>query len=391
MSQDDRAQTIGDLGEFPLIERIRGFLAGTAPPVGVILGIGDDAALLRPEPGWDYAVTCDVQINGRHFVRAWTDMRGIGRRAMNVNLSDLAAMGAEPRYALVSLGLDPDLTLGDLEDLYGGFEDALAGTEAGIIGGNISATGPDWFCDITLIGRVEAGQALTRTGARPGDRILVTGSPGRSAAGLALLQRTAGAAVPEAHPWAATLVDAFLRPIARVGVGRLLVSINRGDLPAGFNNRSHDEPSKAAGTETPRPGEAMTLPVTAAIDLSDGLFGDLTRLCEASGVRAALDVSRLPADPALEEAAALIGRGRWEWTLSPGDDYELLMTVAPAAAKRLADLVRRECGVAVTDIGMIAAPPDGRSPTPAAGLIELVGLPPGAAAPSGWDHLRPPS
>jgi thiamine-monophosphate kinase len=367
MNLEDRARTVGELGEFRLIERIRGILSAAVQPAvpvaaGVVLGIGDDAALLRPESGWDWAVTCDVQIAGRHFVRSWTDMRGIGRRAMTVNLSDLAAMGAEPQYALVSLGLDPALTVGDIEDLYSGFLDALAGTKATVVGGNISGTGPDWFCNVTLLGRVETGQALTRSGARPGDRILLSGSRGRSAAGLAILQRPASAAFLQEHPWATPLREAFLQPTARLEVGRLLVSLNR-----------------------------SARPVTAVIDVSDGLFGDLTRLCEASGVRAEIDLSRLPDDSVLDRAAGLLGRPRWEWTLSPGDDYELLFTVAAESAEQVADLVRRGCGLPVADVGVItagtAAAAAAKSSVPGADLVELLGLPPGAVPPSGWDHL----
>jgi thiamine-monophosphate kinase len=398
MTAGRRAETIASIGEFGLIERIRALLAPTSDSKGIhseisgtispsrgvpagespelLVGIGDDAALLRPEPGWDLALTCDTQVCGRHFDPRWTTSRAIGRRAMVVNLSDLAAMGAEPRYALVSLGLPGTMEVEAVTELYHGFLEALSGLEARIIGGNVTGSGPDWFVDITLIGRVEQGRALTRSGARPGDRILVTGSPGRSAAGLAILReisdlRTAATLAGEIsrdlrqeidsfvalHPWARSLVRCYLHPEARVSLGRRLALA--GDRPA-----------------------------TALIDLSDGLFGDLGHLCEQSGVRARIDAKRFPVDPDLQDASAHLGLDRAGWTLNPGDDYELLMTVRPALAERVVTDLQDFGGLPITEIGEILPPvrPGGtRERAPA--LVEVVGLPPGFSQGSGWDHF----
>jgi thiamine-monophosphate kinase len=310
----------------------------------VILGIGDDAALLRPEPGWDWIVTCDAQVAGRHFLPDLMSARAIGRRAMTINLSDVAAMGGEPRHALVSLGLPGETTVAFVEDLYAGFLDALGPAGAAIVGGNFTGTGAEWFCDVTLIGRVEQGRALTRAGANPGDRIFVTGSPGRSAAGLEVLRNAADLE----EEWALAVVDAYVRPQARLAAGRFL---------------------GACGG------------VTALIDLSDGLVGDLTRICESSGAPARIDAGRLPVDPALEEAARLFGRARWEWPLLPGDDYELLFTVRPEESDRVAEGLRGATGLPVTQIGEIVF---GRAQP----LVEVAGLPPGSRTFEGWDHFR---
>jgi thiamine-monophosphate kinase len=196
------------------------------------------------------------------------------------------------------------------------------------------------------MGRVECGRALTRSGARPGDRIFVTGSPGRSAAGLAVLQEQRD----QEADWAVAVVDAFVRPRARIAAGRYL--------------------SRTEG-------------VSALIDLSDGLIGDLTRVCERSGAPARLDIARLPHDPYLEAAAAHFGRARCDWTLAPGDDYELLFTVRSEQAESVADGLRHDTGLSVTEVGEMTF---GR----AVPLVEVTGLPPEHRTIAGWDHFRSP-
>jgi thiamine-monophosphate kinase len=402
--------TIASIGEFALIQRIRAVVEdppgrprepGTSSDL--LLGIGDDAALIRPEPGWDLALTCDTHVCGRHFDPRWMGADAIGRRAMMVNLSDIAAMGGEPRHALVSLGLPGSMEVAVVEELYRGFLNALAETEARIVGGNLTSSGPEWFVDITLVGRIEQGRALTRAGARPGDRILVTGSPGRSAAGLAILraitERRASApgvvpgTLPAIHQaieqfltsnqWARSLVRAFRRPTARLAAGRWMA-------------------------------KAADRPVTALVDLSDGLVGDLAHLCVCSGVRARIEADRLPHDADLEAAASYFGLVRTAWTLGPGDDYELLLIVRPAASERVVNELRAATGLTVTEIGEILPPAvpskgavssqggvssKGTVPPSAvcppteqigidASLIEVLGLSPGEHHGGGWDHFR---
>jgi thiamine-monophosphate kinase len=416
-------KTVGELGEFPLLERIQAVLAdhaamthsGTArsiaesprapsDPLEIILGIGDDAAVFRPEGTWDWVLTCDAQVAGRHFIPHWASPRSTGHRAMTVNLSDLAAMGAEPRGALVSLGLPSDFLVQDVEELYRGLLDALAPTGAAIIGGNLSGSGPDWFCDITLLGRVERGGALLRSGARAGDQILATGWPGRSAAGLALLRklqermevggpvRSPGLGIggretgPEelrdrrlrfreltgefvaAHPWAESLIRAYLSPSARLGAGRYLASMQ-----------------PAAGPSLGRPGEwaggMPSFPVTAVIDISDGLPGDLLRICERSAVRAVIDVAGLPPDPPLEEAARFLGLSAAGWRLGPSDDYELLLTVSPDSVDLIRSGLKLHCCLDAGRVGEVAC----------AGLpaVDVRSTTHDLKPPAGWDHFHP--
>jgi thiamine-monophosphate kinase len=281
-------QQVGALGEFGLIERLRRVLElEGARPAGLSLGIGDDAALLQAPPAGQWAVTCDVLAEGRHWQPGYLSPFQLGRRAMAVNLSDIAAMGGRPRFALVALGLRGETPVKEVEDWYRGFAAALNPWEAAIAGGNLTRVEGPQFISITLMGEVEVGGALRRSGARPGQALLVTGYPGQAAAGLRLLQQGAH---PD-HP----LVQAYTSPVPRVAEGRVVA------------------------------GQGL---VSAAIDTSDGFLGDLEHLCAASGVGARLKQPQLPLSPALRAASAAWGEDPLRWFLGPSDDYELILACA---------------------------------------------------------------
>ena len=148
-----------------------------AGPRGVTTGIGDDAASFLPRAGYELLVTCDSMVEGRHYLPAFTGSFDIGRRAMTLNISDIGAMGGDPLYALVSLGLPADTLVNDVEELYRGFLYELNPFGASIIGGNLTGSGNGMFIDITLIGEVEQGKAVRRSGARPGDAVSSPASP----------------------------------------------------------------------------------------------------------------------------------------------------------------------------------------------------------------------
>lgn len=314
-------------GEF---ERIREIVATLPKGDGVVVGPGDDAAVLRPRVGRDLAVTTDAFVEGRHWRRGLLDARAIGHRLAAANLSDLAAMAAIPRWALVSVGAPPDADPAELRAIESALAALLATEGAVVVGGNLTATdGPAWL-SVTLLGDVARGGHWTRAGARPGDVLAVTGHPGRAAATLAL-------ALFEEPPSLARaplgLVESFANPPVRVRAAHALA---------------------AAGG------------VTAAIDLSDGLAGDLAHVCAASGVGARLDERLLPADPMLAQAArdlalllaarpadgapadeaALLERFRF----APGDDYELLLAIEPERFDACADAAR-EAGTPLARIG----------------------------------------
>jgi thiamine-monophosphate kinase len=336
--------TLRDLGE---VETLRRLAAARRAPPGTVVDAGDDAAVVRVRPGHDLVATTDTQVEGRHFLPEWLAPGGVGARLAIANLSDLAAMRAMPRWALLSLGVRADHDADALMDLERGLATALEAEGAGIVGGNLTAVaGAEWY-GLTLFGEVERGAEWTRHGARPGDLIAVSGAPGRAGAGARL-----AAALGEGarDPGWTTLLAAWLTPVARVGLARAL-----GD---------------AGG-------------VTAAIDISDGLAGDLARLAEASGVGAALDEAAWPMDSEIERAAAALGADARALRLGPSDDYELIVALDPAARQACA-LAAQRLGVPFTFIGRLTDTPGVVTLRDAGGqqrTIEAVG----------YDHLEGPA
>lgn len=304
------------LNEFQLIERY--FAAGGLRREDVVLGIGDDAALLRVPPGMELAVSIDTLVEGVHFP-AGTQAAAVGHKALAVGLSDLAAMGAEPAWATLSLSL-PEAD----EDWLGGFASglsALAGRYGVQLVGGDTVRGP-LVVTLQVHGLVPAGQALRRRGARPGDRVYVTGTLGDAGLGLRLLRGELQATAAD---------TAYAR-------GRL-------DLP---------QPRVETGL-------ALRGIASAAIDVSDGLAADLGHILEVGGVGAVIDASALPLSEALvrsvEPAAAL------ELALTAGDDYELCFTVPAAKVEDLAGLSCTCIGQIEAGCGLRVAAADG-SPVP---------------------------
>ncbi|MBL6750207.1 MAG: thiamine-phosphate kinase [Nevskia sp.] len=296
------------MDEFELIRR---YFAGLTPAsADVALGIGDDCALLRPPAGEVIAVTTDTLVAGRHFP-AGTRAVDLGWKALAVNLSDLAAMGARPRWFLLSLTLER-AEAAWLEDFAAGLKQLADAAPIALVGGN-TTRGP-LAITITAVGSVPEAAALRRDGARPGDAVCVTGTLGDAA--LALQNLGKGPAAP------ATQADAdFLR--------------RRLDRP---------QPRLAAGL-------ALRGLAHAAIDLSDGLAGDLAHVLESSGVGAEVQVARLPMSPAFERLAVPAQRLRLQ--AGGGDDYELCLCLPP---EHLAE-ARRRLDLPLTEIGRITAAP----------------------------------
>lgn len=333
---------VRELGEFALIARL------TQPETShpdVRLGVGDDTAILAMSPGYELLATCDAQVEGQHFLRESATPEQIGRRALAVNLSDIAAMGGEPLFALVSLLLPETLEVAFLDELYIGLREECRTFGVVLVGGNIARARADLVIDITLLGRIQVGMALRRDGARAGDVLLVTGSLGAAAAGLALLNRPAIPVLPAVR---ATVSQAYHQPVPRVREGQTLA---------------------AAGG------------VTAMLDVSDGLSGDVAHICERSGVGVIVWEAALPITNATRAVAAQIGRPAEELALHGGDDYELLFTAAPSSVPHLIATVREATGTPVTPIGRITTPATGIQLERIDGT--LLPLPS-----QSWDHLR---
>jgi thiamine-monophosphate kinase len=335
------SETVKEAGEFGLIRRIQGLLKkeGPPPPLALSVPMGDDAAAFKPRLGHEILVTCDSVVENRHFLPRLMSPRDIGRRSMVMNISDIGAMGGRPRYALISLGLKEETPVEDVEEIYRGFLDELTPFGAAIIGGNLTRTVNDLFIDITLIGEILEGRMVRRSTARPGDVILVTGYPGRSAAGLELLLRSL---VSVEHP----LARAYLRP-------------------------SHRAREGASIGET---GQA-----TAMIDTSDGFLGDLGHLCEESGVGAELFPQRFPADENLRNAAALLDKDLHECFLGASDDYELIITCAADGVAAVRAAVSASYNGPVSKVGRITPPGTGICLVASDGSKKIVTA-------QGWDH-----
>ncbi|HOU54337.1 MAG TPA: thiamine-phosphate kinase [Myxococcota bacterium] len=348
--------TVGELGEFALIRVLQGLLPASGPEV--LVGIGDDVAVLEGgrQDGLVWLATCDVQVEGSHFLREAVAPEDLGRKVLAVNLSDIASAGGTPRFALVSLGLPRDLEAAFVEGLYRGLGQEAARFGVQVVGGNVSRVPQGLFIDLFLIGEAPREEVLLRSGARPGDRILVTGTLGDAAAGVALLVG------PSGRSPAGTRVPQEPFPVPQ---DYLLRATGRRDRP---------EPRVREG----RVIGASRL-ATAMIDVSDGLAGDLGHLLQCSGVGGRIEASRLPVAPENRLLARATTGDEWHFALHGGEDYELLFTCPPEAAGLLADRVREATGTPVTDIGEVLEPgtpgglllPDGR-------LVEFGG---------GWDHF----
>lgn len=265
-------------GEFALIDK---YFARPTP--SAVLGPGDDCALLQPTPGWQLAVTTDMLVAGTHFLPD-TNPKNLGWKALAVNLSDLAAMGAKPRWVTLA-GALPSVDETWIAQFAEGFFACAADYGVDVVGGD-TTRGPLNVC-ITAIGEVEPGRALRRDGAKAGDQIWVSGRPGLASLGLAQLQGR----IELPGAWQRLCIGALEKPRPRVALGQALVGI-----------------------------------ASAAIDVSDGLLADLGHIAERSGCAAAVRLVQLPHLPKGDSYNAVLRKMALECQLAGGDDYELCFT-----------------------------------------------------------------
>jgi len=332
---------VADLSERDLIARIQSKLP-PAPP-WLLVGVGDDAAVVEPERNRAEVLSVDALVDGVHFDRAFVPPEAIGHRALAVNLSDLAAMGAAPRLALLSMALPATLPLPDFDGIVAGFLSLACAHRVHVAGGNLARTPGPLTIDVTVAGTVKRRQALTRSGARPGDEVYVSGMLGSAHAGLAVASRQSPVT---SSPATSPLVERYLRPTPRVRLGMLLA-----------RNRA----------------------ASACVDLSDGLADGAHRIAESSGVGMAVDADALPIDPDARSFFESNGGDPVDAAVTGGDDYELLFTVRPRTHRRLAAAINHG-GVPLTRVGVCT---EGR-----AVVIRRAGV--DRPMPEGYGHFRDP-
>jgi thiamine-monophosphate kinase len=306
--------TIHDIGEHALIRR--SIQKKTSDNFQVRTGIGDDGAVVSPKKGSCSIVTTDMLIEGRHFRWSWLSARDLGRKAMEVNLSDLAAMGAMPQFVTVALGLPPQTTEREVKDFYRGARLALKPYGAEIIGGDTNGTtsAQGWIIAVTMIGYVSRRSHIPlRSEAKVGDVICVTGHLGHSALGLHLLKQNKN--WQDGKPF----IQKHLKPQARVFLG-----------------------------------QSLAPHVHAMMDVSDGLLADLDHILRQSRCGARLEQESLLLTPQYQRVAQKVALDPVALALSGGEDYELLFTAPQEKFKKINEIAKKH-RIPITLIGHVVA------------------------------------
>ncbi len=333
--------TVSELGERQLLGRIHARLeASGRPSASVVIGIGDDGAVVAPTRNALTVLTTDAQVEGVHFERRFSAPDDIGYRALAVNLSDLAAMGAEPRWALLSLALPDYLEIAELDGIVDGLAALGAAYKVVVIGGNLTRSPGPVIVDVTAMGEARPRRVLTRSGGRPGDELYVSGTIGGAAAGLEMLRKTAGL-MPGAPSTSDPLEAAHTRRVDR-GPGFSLAD------QTCIHRYLRPEPRVRLGIAV-----AQARAARAAMDLSDGLADAAQQVAEASGCGLELDAEALPIEPGARDWWNANGRDATTSALSGGDDYELLFAAPRSWGGRLRHARSRVADPPLTRIGVL--------------------------------------
>lgn len=334
---------LADIGEEVLIEHLMKEFSLPTSSEGLVVGVGDDAAVLDLGGPMLTIITTDMLAEGTHYRLDLVTPYQLGWKSVASNISDIAAMGGLPTWTLISLGLKPDTDIGFVDEIYRGLVECAERFESKIIGGDTISVRQDSVIGICQMGKIEPNLIARRSGASPGDRILVTGWLGNSRAGLELLLRFGMEEAAQLHGW---LVSQHLTPIPRVLEARAAVATNA---------------------------------VRAMMDISDGLGADLPKLCKASGVGAVVYASKLPISSDLQSAAERLGMDTLELVVGGGEDFELLMAVRPRDVKKVIKAIKEGTGTRVTEIGEFTEDK----------TVEIV-MPDGSKRPlwGGWEHFK---
>lgn len=317
--------SLSDLGELGLVSLFREILAyrrngPTGSPVELVKGIGDDCAVVRFGDGPTLLLSSDMMVEGTHFVFEAIGPRRLGRKAISSSLSDIAAMGGTPVCALVSVGLPRSMPVESVRVLYEGLRERAGEFGLVIVGGDTVSCGMITI-DVSVVGYAPGGRFIGRSGASPGDLVMVTGDLGDSSAGLALLtsgRKLRDGAETEYPGWAMRLLDAHLDPTPRLKEAEVL--------------------AKLGG-------------VTSMIDVSDGLSTDANHIARESNVGIHIRADKIPLSNEAKLLASLMKVDPLDWALAGGEDYQLLFTVSPPEAESLSSAISRVTGTKVTQIG----------------------------------------
>jgi thiamine-monophosphate kinase len=348
-----RHTEISSIGETGLIERIKALVDKQSGDPSLrqhlIMGISDDTAVFRPDPGKVVLLTTDSFIEGVHFDLTFTSFKHLGWKAMAANLSDIASMGGMPRYAVLTISLPKKVSVEMIEEFYEGALQACKKYSCMIAGGDTTMSLGNIAISIALTGEAEEGKVLYRGGAKPGDLLCVTGHLGASHAGLKILQRekqryneSPEKFQPNLAPYAAA-IEKHLMPKPRLDISPLL---------------------------------AEKVSTHALIDISDGLASEVHRICKASNAGAAVYEHNIPVDAITQQVAAEFNEQPTDYALYGGEEYELLFTMPDAEFAKFESLTTD-----VTIVGRIAEPEKGITLVRSNGEIELLKF-------SGWDHFR---
>ncbi len=333
---------IRDIGEFGLIDTLAGKIL---PHSGrVVRGIGDDTAVVQEEPGRLLLLTTDMLVEDIHFDLRYCPLKAVGWKAVAVNVSDIAAMGGVPGFAVVSVSIPPEWEVRQVEELYSGLIACSGEYEVDIVGGDTVSSMRGLTINVALTGYVEPDRVVYRSGASPGDIIMVTGPLGSSAAGLFVLNNY----LPDNRTGLQDqVISAHLYPRARLREGRILSG-------SGY--------------------------ISSMNDISDGLASEILEICRASSTGCTIYETAIPITEAVSAVAAEAGVSPSAWALYGGEDFELVFTVKPDGLGRVTSALK-EAGAFPREVGRITAPGQGCLLTDAGGRSREI-------KPGGYNHFR---
>ncbi|MBA7596319.1 Thiamine-monophosphate kinase [subsurface metagenome] len=311
---------LNDIGEFGLIKRLTKNI--TLDKESVIVGVGDDVAVVKTKAEKYLLLTCDILIEGTHFTKETITPYQLGKKVVAINVSDIAAKGGIPKQALISIGLPKDTKIVYVEQIYRGLKEQSKKFNIDIVGGNTALSKDKIFIDLFLVGEIKPDLLLLRSGAKPDDKILVTGNLGDSSAGLKIIenQDLKLEDIKFEKKYKTKLKQAHLSPNPRLLEGRIIAKSNLAN---------------------------------SMMDISDGLSSDLAKICEASNVGAIIWEEKIPVSKETLAFAKSIGKSPFNFALHGGEDYELLFTTPKENVEIIIKKIQRETKTKVTEIGEI--------------------------------------